>query len=351
MVDDVPSFMRQIPDTQEGKDAAEVLGDAPVVETPAPTTETPAPTVETPKVETTTPAPTVEPKVETPAPVVPAVEPEVHAEDVLRKPPAERSDKEKDMLAKATNLTDEMKKQLADEAAAAVTPPAPTTPSSTDAAKKVVETLNPQDDTRKVERAKLMETIETLKKVPLINPTIPDPSNYYNEDKTFNVQGYMTDALKNMAIATQQAILGGPIAATLFGMLHDALREEDTARSIETQKAQESVSILNKITDHAPVLKTDAKLQARFERAIWGEKARRASMAKADGKEPAPMTYEDYEGLIDDLISTTPSTPAPAPDVTVSPPGGPTLGGGDVPQTEVDKDIAGMMGVKNKQLF
>lgn len=363
--------MRNIPETDEGKDAMSVLADTPA-EPPAPETPEPAATTPTPPATTpepkpgeTTPTP---PATETPAktetqptPPKPGEEPVYNAADILKKPPAERSQQEKDELQKHPEvLTEEQKKQLADEdAAAKANPPkqddkvTPQPPSSTDATKAAADALKNGD--RSEQRKKLMETVDALKKIPLIVPNIPDPDNYWDDaNKSFNMKAWATDFTRAFSLSIQQSLLGGQLGAAMFGILHDAMREEDDTRSGEIARQRENQSILDKLASHAPVLAKDEKLQARFERAIYGEKAKRTAKAQAEKKDPEPMKYEDYEAILDDLITTTtPVTTTPPSDPTVTPPGGPQMGGeGGQPASEVDQDIAAMMGAKSKgQLF
>jgi hypothetical protein len=324
---DQPSFMRDIPDTEEGKATAEVLSDAPATE------ETPA-TETTTETKPTESGKTEEPKTE----VKPGDEP--------------KTEEKKEEQPKTETPKTEEKKVEEKPKEPVTSAPTETKPTTTDAVKKVVEKLAPKTDAAQTTREKLLETVETLKKIPLISTEIPDPENYYNDDKTFNLAGYLKDYTKSFSIAIQGALLGGPLSATMFGLIHDALRQEDSERDAQVAVQRESQTILDKLQTAFPVLKTDEKLQTRFERTIYGEKVRREAQAKAEGKELQPMSYENYEELLSDLISMVPPASPPPPDNTEQPKGGPQLSSTtEQPPSVIEQDIAGMQAAKNKQLF
>ena len=59
---------------------------------------------------------------------------------------------------------------------------------------------------------------------------LPKSSNYFNEDKSFNLDGYMADVVKAFTMSIQQSLLGGPLSAAMFGLIGDAIQEMETKR-------------------------------------------------------------------------------------------------------------------------
>lgn len=312
---DTPSFMAGIVDpTEQQMKARDVLGSTEGVtegeETPAPGTETPQPGTETPEKGTETPAPGTE----TPAPGTETPKPGTE------------------------------------------TPAAPTPGTETPAKPTASEEQEQQNQTvtraidRSIQTKEIDQHIQNLVSKPLIKVDAPNPELYKDKEGTFDIQGYVQDYMTRIVVELQKSIAGGNLGAIQFGVLKRAMQQEGEER-INAIKADENAkSIWDKLTTKFPILKKDEAVADRFERSVYGEKARRANKAKAEGKEYVDLGYEDYEKLAIDVVgggaSPAPTTPAP----TEAMPGSPQLGGGNTRGKDpVGDDIDDMITLKTKR--
>lgn len=181
---------------------------------------------------------------------------------------------------------------------------------------------------------KLAEEIKAMLDSPLIEPELPDPNHYYVDEKDaegnvtqrFDMNQYMSDFTRKLVLAMQKEMLVGRLGAANFGQLQKALGESSQKQIEEAEKMQYAEEITGKLEAKFPVLKTDTAIQEKFERLIWGEGTRRQNIAKAEGKEAEPLSYEDYENLLIEVVGKTEVqgvTPEPSP--TEKPKGGPSF--------------------------
>lgn len=216
------------------------------------------------------------------------------------------------------------------------------------------------DDMKKggVSTDKKNSPLEIFKKQSFINPRLPDPMKYYfkNEkgEEVLDLASFMNDSFKSFGIAIQQSLLGGPLAAAVYGMLGDALlSEQDTARQ-EAMRDKEATSIWENIQKEFPVLKTDEELQGLFEKAIYGEKYKRAMEARANNTEPKELTVDEYMALAKGVVRTQPkpvSTPDAEPTEGVKGDAALKDGSGGGPEEGILRDIQDMVDVKRKSIF
>lgn len=315
---ETPSFMQGIVDpTEQQMKARDVLGSAegvtegeetptPGTETPAPGTETPEPGTETPTPGTETPAPgteTPKPGTETPAaPAAPAPGTETPA-----KTPAQEAEEHKNEMA--TRAID-----------------------------------------RSIQTKEIDQHIQNLVSKPLIKVDAPNPEIYKDKDGTFDIQGYVQDYISKVVVELQKSIAGGNLGAIQFGVLKRAMQQEGEERVNAIKADENAKSIWDKLTVKFPILKKDDAVADRFERSVYGEKARRANKAKAEGKEYVDLVYEDYEKLAADVLGSGASPAPTAPAPTEAMPGSPQLGGGSTRGKDpVGDDIDDMMALKNKK--
>lgn len=216
-----------------------------------------------------------------------------------------------------------------------------------------------QENVKKAGISTQEDDLAVFRKTPVIRPTIPDPTRYYfkNEEgeEVLDLQSYMKDAFNNFAISIQQSLLGGPLASAVFSLLSQAVNEEHSSVLEEAKREEEAISIWNKIQETYPILGKDERLQALFERAIYGEKQRRLLEAQQTGKEYADMTLDDYLNLAKELIGSQQINVPPQPQENVEKPRG------DVALSEksrftsdekqLNSDIDAMMALKRKSLF
>jgi len=207
---------------------------------------------------------------------------------------------------------------------------------------------------------KAEDKLNVFRRTAVIRPVIPDPSKYYfkneNNEDVLDLEAYMKDAFNNFSIATQQSLLGGPLAAAVFSMLQQAINEEYLSTIEDKKREENAVTIWNNIQKEFPVLSKSEALQELFEKAIYGEKYRRLQQAQANNTEYVDLTEEDYMDLARKIVGSQPKTmvtPAVEPVETIK--SEPTLtetrtGISNI-ERQINKDIDDMMATKSKQLF
>lgn len=207
---------------------------------------------------------------------------------------------------------------------------------------------------------KAKDELAPFRKIAVIKSTIPDPAKYYfkNEkgEEVLDLNLYMKDTLNNFAIAVQQNLLGGPLAAAVFSMLGKAINDEQSS-ALETGKREENaVKVWENVQKAYPILAKDERLQGLYERAIYGEKHKRTIEAKKNGTEYIDMVEADYIKLAGDIIGTQPTVVTPQKEEPAEKPKGDvslreTTPGITSSEKQVNKDIDDMMATKRKSLF
>jgi len=200
---------------------------------------------------------------------------------------------------------------------------------------------------------------EIYKKVPLIKPVVPDPAKYYfnneNGEEVLDLQGYLKDTLNNFALSIQQNLLGGPLASAVFSMLSKAINEEHLQTLEEARREEEAIRIWNNVQKNFPILAKDERLQKLYEKAIYGEKRKRALEAERNNTEYVDLTEEDYINLAKEIVGIQQITPTKQEEPVEKVKGEAILnevGRNLSPeQKELEADIEAMMAVKRKSLF
>ena len=337
MAKDKPSFLQNIGDDDEEKDAISVLQDDPVETS----------TEEKPVVE--------KPVEEKPKDEKPVVEKSTEEKPVEEKPKDKKSKEEKPVVEKPVVPVEEKplimgKYKTQEEFEKAHNELQRVFTKLQNDAKKAGLNADPNGK----------DELAPFKKMAVIKSTIPDPSKYYfkNEkgEEVLDLGSYMKDTLNNFAIAVQQNLLGGPLAAAMFSILGKAIGEEQGSALAESKRDEASVNIWNNVQKAYPILGTDMRLQKVFERAIYGEKRQREITAQNDKVELVEMTEEDYIKLAQDVVGTQPTVVIPQKEDPVEKPKGDAILKENVPgvnttEKQVNKDIDDMMATKRKSLF
>lgn len=225
-----------------------------------------------------------------------------------------------------------------------------------DAAKRRAEEKERIQAERTAEDKKREETLSQLRNTPLIMPKVPNPDSYWigeGDEKTFDMKNYMLDYTKEITRAVQQSLLGGPLAAGVFDLLLQSLKQEHATQSEAASKEEYAITIQTQLETDFPIIKTDTDVREILEGAILREGQRRKAAAEKEGKDFTGLVYEDYKAIALKIVGKVGAKPADQKqDPSEQPKGGPQLNGGQAgPTDEVDKDIEGMMNSKKKDLF
>jgi peptidoglycan hydrolase-like protein with peptidoglycan-binding domain len=203
------------------------------------------------------------------------------------------------------------------------------------------------------------DELDVFRKVPLIKPVVPDPAKYYfkndNGEDVLDLQGYLKDALNNFAISVQQNLLGGPLSAAVFSMISRAINEEHSQTLEEAKREEEAVRIWDNVQKAFPILSKDERLQNLYEKAIYGEKRRRAIEAERNNTEYVDLTEQDYINLAKEIVGIQQVTPTKQEEPTEKVKGDAILNEAgrnlNSEERELEADIEAMMSVKRKSLF
>ena len=356
-MNDVPSFMQNMGETQEEQVILAPLKDdilkdpdkTEVPETP-PDEKTPekTPVDEKPEDEKKEPEKEEDKKKEEPV-----KDEDIEKMNKTKKPTIEEEKKEVKTEEKKTEVKVEEKKP--DEKQTEKKPDA----IIEKAIDKATDAIKESKIMPSAKHTELMKAVGLANKVPLIFPEkLPVQKDFWNDDESFNLDGYMKAYTQSLIMGIQKAISGGPLTATVFGLLQKAVSEEqDTARETEEQEAY-ATGILNKLHENYPVLAKDKDLEETYDSLLQGEIAKRVKIAERDKKEVKRMEYEDFENVLLKLIgkktqkNKTGTVAEDDGEKTESLKGNVTLDGGQsMPKDEIDDDIAGMKRVKEKSIF
>lgn len=163
--------------------------------------------------------------------------------------------------------------------------------------KETGDTKKSQEDLTQVDKL-----VEMAKNTPLFDVSIPDAKNYQLENG-FDISGYMRDFSKNIIMSFQKSMVG-ELGSIQFGMMQQAMNEEFGAVQAAETLEQSSKAIESKLYEDFPALKTDEAAQRLFERAVYGEGARRKMEAEKEGKKPEPMNEEDFLTIAKDVLGS-----------------------------------------------
>ena len=206
---------------------------------------------------------------------------------------------------------------------------------------------------------KAKDELEVFRKVPLIKSVVPDPAKYYfkndNGEDVLDLQGYLKDTLNNFAISVQQNLLGGPLAAAVFSMISKAINEEHLQTLDEARREEEAIRIWDNVQKAFPILAKDERLQNLYEKAIYGEKRRRALEAERNNTEYVDLTEQDYINLAKEIVGIQQVNPTKQEEPTEKVKGDAILNevGRNLNSEErqLEADIEAMMATKRKSLF
>lgn len=366
---DVPSFMVNMGETPEELDITsplreDILKDEETPAAPAapaePVTPEPAKTGEEP---VTPPQKPEENGGKQPEKEEPAGEDELNKMgDAKKKDLLGNEDPEKKEPEKEPEKPEEKKEPEKTEPEKKEEPKTPEkTPDLTKAVEKASDAVAAAKDTPTEKQTELMKAVKLSQSVPLIFvDNFPKMKEYELEDGSFNVDGYMQAYTKSLIMGIQKSLAGGPLSASVFGILHNAMKEEATTMSAEAERDEKATSILTKLQTDYPRLKTDKDLEEAFDDMLQGVIQKRNGRIAA-GEKLEDLKFEDVEKILLRLIGTN-SKSQPAPTTPVDDGektetlkgGGANLNNGTgkvVPVSEVDQDIDAMMRVKSKSLF
>lgn len=236
-----------------------------------------------------------------------------NATEILAKKPEERTEEEKKALEEGKDaLTDEQRKQIETEAASSKN-------TKKEETKLILGKYKSQEEFEKA-HLELQRTLtklttdresivkkdkemEVFLKNPIINPQIPDPKFYKLSDGNFDVQGYVRDALKNFAIATQQSFIKGAMGSVMFGMMKNAWTSEMDSQKTEADRDKFASDTWGKITKTYPIFLKKTELQEIFSEAVVGMKTRKYNEAKAKKEEYVEPGLEDYLALAKKIVT------------------------------------------------
>lgn len=191
---------------------------------------------------------------------------------------------------------------------------------------------------------------QLAKTQPLVDVKLPKSELYKFDDGSIDLDGYSRDLVRNVVMSIQQSLIGGQLGAMQFCLLQEAMGQDfQEARGAQEHTAK-AATVEQKILTTYPIFKTNTQASDLLETTIYGEVAKRNAAAQKAGKEPEPLTEEDFMKLAETLVKNlnipvapqvedTADTPHRSP--TMQPTGAPRLSG-------VDADIDGMMRVKSK---
>lgn len=368
---DVPGFMMNMGDSPQEQEIMSSLKDDILRDEPEPVAPAEPAKPETPEAPATTP--------ETPeAPVTPPAKPN---EDV----PVEDDDIDKMNAAKKPGIMNEDEPENPEKKEE---PPAKPEEKPTEPEKQPEKPTEPakpeekQDLTKVVERAseavveakntptekqtELMKAVQLSQSVPLIFvDNFPQMKDFELEDGTFNVDGYMQSYTKSLIMGIQKSLAGGPLSASVFGILHNAMKEEQTELSkqeseaaVEKERTERATNIMNTLQTNYPRLKNDKDLEEAFDDMLGGVMQKRMARIQA-GEKLEDMKYEDFEKILLRIIGEASKSKPPSTEIeddgerAEKLKGGVTLNGGgnEQPVDPIDADIDAMMRVKSKSLF
>lgn len=200
------------------------------------------------------------------------------------------------------------------------------------------------------EQDALAKYVNLAKSTPLVDVKLPKAESYRYDDGSFDLDSYGRDIVRNTIMAIQQSLIGGQLGSMQFGLLQQAMNEEYRSGIEANQHQEKAAALEQKILTDYPIFKSNQKAADLLERAIYGEAARRAEIAKREGKEPEPMNEQDFLTLAQTLVENfnipiAPQADEPADRIpqtpTMQPNGRPRV-------SQVDQDIDAMMKVKTK---
>jgi hypothetical protein len=196
----------------------------------------------------------------------------------------------------------------------------------------------------------LSKFTQLAKSQPLVDVKLPKSEDYRLDNGNFDLDGYGRDLVRNVVMSIQQSLIGGQLGAMQFGLLQEAMGQDFQEARGAQEHTQKAASVEQKILTTYPIFKTNTQASDLLETTIYGEVAKRAAAAAKAGKEPEPLSEEDFLKIAETLVKNLNIPVAPqsedAADAvhrspTMQPTGSPRL-------TGVDADIDAMMQVKSK---
>lgn len=341
MAKDAPGFLQNVGDDDESKDVMSVL------------TEEPAAEIKSDNLDDKehTSSPDIKPD---------AKEPEQKPEgDNQQKPvetPVTEPKKEDAKPDEKKPAVSDIPVKAAEKAQQQVQNANPTPQSPTPPAQQPPVQPQGQQPPAQPDRKTILETnIRALHNTPVVKFDAPDPADYNLPNGNFDIQRYFNDAATQLVLGMQRAVLTGPLAATMFGVLHDSLVEETNAQKSAQENIEYATNTYNSLKEKYPILAGSddnaKRIQEMFEDMIYGVKAKLAREAEKSGKEPPRLTVEDYDKIMQRILAGQPAPAAPTQEPAERPTGSPQLVPSQAPVNQIDRDIEDMMNVKTKQLF
>lgn len=196
------------------------------------------------------------------------------------------------------------------------------------------------------------KNLEYLKNTPLVDYELPKHSDYV-KDGAIDLDKYMADSMKSFMLGLQRSLLGGQLASTQFSLLARATEEHYNETMSKTKRQAEASTTLTKLTEEFPILNKDETVQDLYERAIIGERVKREQKARAEGKKPEPLTYDDLSGLLKNILRVMKVEEKPVtPDPVETPKGpGPVIDTGAPQISDEERKVNEMIASKKGKLF
>lgn len=119
---------------------------------------------------------------------------------------------------------------------------------------------------------------------PRVRFEAPDPSLYNLDDGTFDIQGYLTDALNNYTLSLQKSLVFGELASALYTVLSHSVVDKYSGlkRDIESEKQAEIIA--SELREVYPQLEKDKEIAELFQ----------AAVLKRHQDKNGPLTKEDF---------------------------------------------------------
>jgi hypothetical protein len=224
------------------------------------------------------------------------------------------------------------------------------------ALEKVTKSADDKKDEKKKEEDKsdFEKKLEMFKTTPVIQASQPSIDKYKLEDGSYDIDSYMNDRERNLVLAIQKSLVGGPLASAQFQILQQAINEESSKRLETSARDEQTTTIQTKLEEKFPRLKSDEQLQDLFASKVYAEKQRRFEEAGKDPNKYEDPTYEDYEKLLGQLIayvSPTQTDKKQEEEKTEKLRGTPPLTPNSEQKDPVSKDIEEMKEIKGSSKF
>lgn len=148
----------------------------------------------------------------------------------------------------------------------------------------------------------ISQAVSSLRQMPLVKFSAPDPQHYFTDGENFDIAGYMQDAMNDFILNMQQSITQGPLASLMFTMLQKAVDEHYSQQLNEAQAEMRAAEYERKLLQEYPILSKDKELAEMVETYINGLASTRKSKAEAEGAPYEPLSYDELSAIVGKLI-------------------------------------------------